>query len=217
MGILRIFLDNPGGLRYDEFMRVVKERKICARGTANKIRKEFMNAGLIKYTTLGRYTLGFSELLSQSITKGCYMLPGQVQSFLDVLYKEFEETDKGQAGLFSQVAVSYIGIRISQMNQNVWYLFPLLYDKRVREVWFFGQKYALDFFCEKMNEISQRFIGEKLSDLLLNKFVQNEYLKPQLESLTSTIIQEFKKIDELIDQLNVKDATKRDIKSQLKI
>lgn len=217
MKILRIFLDYPGGLRYEEFMGVVKNRKICARGTADKILKEFVNAGLIKYTTLSRYTLGFSESLSQWITKGCYMLPGQVQSFLDILYKKFEETDKGQAGLFAQVAVSYIGIRISQMNHNMWCLFPFLYDKRVREVWFFGHKYVLDFFCEKMNEVSQRFFGEKLSNLLLNKFVQDKYLKPQLEPLMSTIIQEVKKIGELIDQLNVKDATKRDIKSQLKI
>jgi hypothetical protein len=216
MRLLRIFLEHPGGLHFSELWKIVNERGICAKQTLVKNLEEFREQGLIVINELGRYTLGFSESLSQKIIKGCYELTEEAQSFLGILYREYEHADKGQSSLYAQVAVSFIGSRVHLMNLIAWLLFPFFFDMKVRKVWFFCHENALGFFCEKMNDISQQFLGVKLSDLLLNKPVQDMYLRPQLESFALEVRREIEKTTGLIDQLNVKDATKYELKRMLK-
>lgn len=214
MKVLRIFLENPGGLHFSELWKIVNERNVCAKQTLVKILKDLEEKGLVVINELGRYTLGFSEALSQKIIKGCYDLQEEAQRFLDILCKEYEHA-KEQSNLFAQVAIAYIGTRIHLMNLVAWSLFPFFFDARVRQVWFLCHKYALDFVCETMNDISQQFLGVKLSNLLLEKSVQDTYLKPQSESYAFEVRQKVDNVVSLIDQLNVKDTAKHELKRML--
>ncbi|MEM3572861.1 MAG: hypothetical protein QXJ62_01325 [Nitrososphaeria archaeon] len=213
--VLRIFLEYPGGLHFSELWKIVNQRNVCAKQTLVKILKDLEERGLVVVNDLGRYTLGFSEELSQKIIKGCYELQEDVQKFIEILYKEYEHA-KEQSSLFAQVAIAYIEAGINLMNFIAWSLFPFFFDVRVRQVWFLCHKYALDFICEKMNDISQQLIGVKLSDLFLEKSVQDIYLKPQLESNTLKIRQKIEDVAGLIDQLNIEDTAKHELKRLLK-
>lgn len=215
MRVLRIFLEHPGGLRFSELWKIVNKQKICAKQTLVKMLNELAEQRHIVMNELGRYTLGFSESLSKKIIKGCYELQEEAQMFLDILCKEYEHTNE-QTSQFIQVAVSYIGTRIHLMNLMMWLIFPFFFDVRVRKVWFLCHEYALDFFCEKMNDISQQFLRVKLGNLLLNKSVQDIYLKPQLELYALEVRQKVEKVAGLIDQLNIKDTVKHELKHMLK-
>lgn len=209
--VLRIFLEHPGGLHFSELWKIVNKRNVCAKQTLVKILKDLEEKGLIVVNDLGRYTLGFSETLSRKIIKGCYELQEEAQKFLEILCKEYEHV-KEQFDLFAQVAVSYIETRIHLMNLVAWSLFPFFFDARVRKVWYLCHGYALDFFCEKMNDILQKFLGVKPSDLFLEKSVQDIYLQLQLELYRFEIGQGIKKVAGLIDQLNVEDSAKQELK-----
>lgn len=215
MTVLLIFLEHPGGLRYAELWRIVEDQKICAKGTLNKLLKELMEQDLIVKSKLGRYTLGFTESIAQMIQKSSYVVPEQVERFLDTLYKGYEQSGEKQAELFGQLSASYLEMKLRQMNFMIWLLFPFLFDNKVRKIWFQGYEYALDILFDKFDEISQKFFGMKISYALQTKYVQEKFWTPQLELLTRSTKLANKKIADLINQLDIKDDAKRELKSQI--
>lgn len=213
--VLLIFLEHPGGLGFVELWNIVQKQKICAKGTLKKMLDTWMGQGIIEKNELGRYTLGLTEPVAQLIKKGEYELPKQVESFLETLYKGYEQTGKKQAELFAQLAISYLGKRLRQMILTTWLLFPFLYDSKVREIWFQGHKYALIILLDKSDEISQKFYKTKISHAFRIDSVQEKFMIPQLELLTRRIKLENQKIADLMDQLDIEDELKRKLTSQL--
>jgi len=215
MEVLLIFLEHPGGLRFMELWRIVKGQNLFAKGTLAKTLKSLMEQGLIEKNRLGRYTLGFTESVAQLIQKSSYVVPKQVEKFLYLVYKGYEQSGEKQAELFAPLAASYLEMKLRQMNFMIWLLFPFLFDNKVREIWFKGYKYALGLLFDKFDEISQKFYGMKISRALETKYVQEKFWTPQLELLSRTIKSADKKTADLINQLDIKDDVKRELKSQL--
>ena len=213
--LLLIFLEHPGGLRFAELWRIVEDQKICAKETLNKQLDKLKEQGLIEKTSMGRYTLGFTESVAKMIQKSSYVFPKHVERFLNILYKGYKQSGEEQPELFAQVAASYLAMKLRQMNLMIWLLFPFLFDNKVRQIWFQGYKYALDLLFDKFDKISQKFFGMKISLALQTKYVQEKFWAPRLEWLPRSIKLADKKIADLINQLDIKDDAKRELKSQL--
>ena len=213
--VLLIFLEHPGGLRFMELWRVVEDKKICARVTLKKMLNKWMEQSLVEKSKLGRYTLGLTEPVAQFIKKTEYELPKQLKRFLDILYEGYKQSGEKQTGLFAQLAASYLLTRARQIILTTWLLFPFLFDRKVREIWFQGHKYALYLLFDKLDEISQKFYKTKISHAVRISSVQEKFMIPQLELLARQVKLEKKKIADLIDQLDIEDDTKRKLTSQL--
>lgn len=213
--LLLVFLEHPGGLHFAELWGIVEDQKICAKETLSKQLKEWREQDLIEKTRMGRYTLGFTEPVAQMIKKSSYVVPEQVGRFFNILYKGYEQSGEKQAELFAQASSSYLEMKLRQMNLMIWLLFPFLFDNKVRRIWFQGYKYVLDLLFDKFDEISQKYFGMKISLALQTNYVQEKFWKPQLELLPRSIKLANKKIADLINQLDINDNAKRELKSQL--
>jgi len=97
-----------------------------------------------------------------------------------------------------------------------WLLFPLLFDKKVRELWFIGHKCALEANFEKLDEISEKFLHFKVSQILSTKEVIEQYMVPHLNLLISQIESENKKILELINELQIGNDLKERLRQKIK-
>jgi DNA-binding HxlR family transcriptional regulator len=214
--MLRILLEHPGGLRFEEFWKIVESQKICAKGTFNKRLKELVEEGLIAKDALNHYTLGLTQPMAQKIMESGYKLPEKAESFLEVLYMTYEQDVKKETGVYAEIGIRYLLNEQRNLLSWTWLLFPFLFDKKIRELWFIGHANALNFLFEKLDEISKRFLGVKLSRAFSTKSVIEEHMVPQIETLIEQIKLENGKIIELVDQLDIPNDQKEKIKQQIK-
>jgi hypothetical protein len=214
--LIYILLEHPVGLRFEEFWRIVHSQKICSKGTFAKLLKELEKDNLIYKDKLNHYTLGVTEPIAQKIMESSYVIPKKVQDFLDALYMSYEWDAQKEASLYVEVGIRYLLNEQRKLLSWTWLLFPLLFDKKVRELWFIGHKCALEANFEKLDEISEKFLHFKVSQILSTKEVIEQYMVPHLNLLISQIESENKKILELINELQIGNDLKERLRQKIK-
>lgn len=215
--ILLIFLEHPGGLRWGELWNIVDEQDICAKETLSKILKGWMEppSSLIEINDLGIYTLGLTEPIAQILREGAYDVSNQIDRFLQALYDGFAQAKEQQAELFYNLATLYLQSKVTKMSLSTFVLFPFFFDKRIRELWLRGQKYAFDVVFDKSDEISERLFKIKISHEPPMDFALNVIIAPRLEQCDRQLALINKQLSDLVGKLPIKDDTKRKIESQL--
>ena len=217
LDLIQIFLENPGGLRFNELWSIVDSRGIYAKQTLIKRLKKLVDQGLIEKYTIDhytRYTIGLTELVSQKIMANGYTLPEQAEGFLKSLYGLNEKVKKEHTVLLARIGSAYLARELTRSLYWPWLLFPFLFDKKVREIWFLSYKYSMNLLFEKYDELGQKLLGGKISTELSKQSVQEKFLTPELKTLQAQIEEKNKLIPLLIEQLDVEDYIKKDLRTR---
>jgi hypothetical protein len=208
--VLFIFTDHPGGLKLMELWEEVKKQDICARPTLRKVLDELTAppSPLIEKDQFGKYTLGLGEPISQIIREGSSQVADQIDKFLEILYKTCNPSDKAQIELYNKLGTLFLQSKISKTVLTTSILVPFFYDSRIRELWLYSQKFVFDIVYQKMDEMSEKLLGIKMSRELEIRPEMDELVSSKLKEISKQLALVDNQILDLICQLNIADNLK---------
>jgi len=208
--ILWVFLEHPGGLKYNDVWSIVEERGICAKQTMNKILKELRappSQLITKDEDLGVYSIGFTEPLI-NVIKECF-ISDEIDEFNEVLYKTFDPLDKEKAWAYYELASSFINSRIDRVYFMSTILIPFMHDDRIREWWLQLNRFAFDVSYHKKDEISQKFLGGKISIKLSSSSEMQKMYVETMDKLNKQMSVEETKVFNQIFALKIPDEVEK--------
>lgn len=207
--VLLIFIENPGGLRFDEVKKIaVDDLKICSKSTLRKVLGDLTSSGLLSKDPRRNYTLGLIEPFAQIIREGNSGTMEQIAKFFKILYQAFDLSDKSQGEVFYKVGTSFLVSKVNRTLLTTAFLVPFFYDSKIRELCLYSQKFAFDALYKNWDEMSEKFLKKKMSHDLEITPEMEEYISSKLKEINGELARNDSDVIDSILKLNIGDAPK---------